>query len=85
MSSSRCCSAASVFCCSSIRPGGDRAELTILGVDERGDLLQERDQRRLELFEGDRSLVVAIDQRLDRLGGPRIDRVLALEPGREPL
>ena len=25
--------------------GRDRAELTILGIDERGDVLQERDQR----------------------------------------
>ena len=45
------------FCCCSSSPCAAVAalELTILRVDERGDLLQERDQRRLELFEGDRS------------------------------
>ena len=61
-----------------------RRDLAILGFDERGDLLEQRDQRRLELLECGGSLAVARDQRIDGVGGARVERVLPIDPGRQP-
>ena len=60
-----------------------RRQLAILGFDKRGDLLQKRDQRRLELIECGRSLI-ARRQRVDRVSGARVERVLPIDPRRQP-
>jgi hypothetical protein len=60
-------------------------EQSFFCVDERRDPLEERNQRRLELLESDAVLVIAIGERVDRGGGAGVERVLALDPWRQPL
>ena len=51
-----CCCSIATWCVVERGEPTSRCQLAILGFDERGDLLQERDQRRLELLEGGGSL-----------------------------
>jgi len=64
--------------------GGLRRDLPIAGLDKGGDLLEQRDERLLKSGEGRGAIALVRVQRLDRRSGPRIERLLSLEPRQQP-